>query len=202
MIAPVIQCPYCRTPLTEASPACPSCQLDLERANKVMGPIPLLSGSGLTVLTQALDGAGERPMIRRIQTFHRRFPQCRVNILVARFPEAFPPASYLFWLFNSGGLSEAGHIRGKNRDILIGIDPFLQTAGLIVGYGLEPFLQQDALDQILAVAVPQLQSGNLSGGVLEIIDGLSHLMEDVCRDLPAILGLEKDLAVENTGGDF
>jgi uncharacterized membrane protein YgcG len=202
MIMPVIQCPYCRTSLTEASTACPSCQLDLERANKVMGPIPLLSGTGLTVLTQALDGAGERPMIRRIQAFHRRFPQCRVNVLVARFPEAFPPASYLFWLFNSGGLSEAGHIRGKNRDILIGIDPFLQTAGLIVGYGLEPFLAQDALDQILAEAIPLLQAGNLSGGVVEIIESLSRLMEDVCRELPAMLGLEKELAVENAGGDF
>ena len=202
MIPPVIQCPYCRTALTEASPACPSCQLDLERANKVMGPIPLLSGSGLTVLTQSLDGAGERPMIRRLQAFHRRFPQCRVHVLVARFPEAFPPASYLFWLFNSGGLSEAGHIRGKNRDLLVGIDPFLQNAGLIVGYGLEPFLSQAALDRTVAEAVPKLQAGDLSGGVIEIIDGLSELMEDVCRELPAMLGLEKELTVENTGGDF
>lgn len=196
MVASVIQCPYCRTPLVETSPACPNCQLDLDRANKVMGPVPLLSGSGLTVLTQPLDAAGERPILRSIHAFRRHFPQCRVNVLISRFPEEFPPASHLFWLFNSGGLSEGGHIRGKNRDILIGIDPFIQTAALIVGYGLEPFLEQDDLDQVVQGAAPRLQSGDLSGGVVSIIEGLSQLMESVSRDLPAMLGLKEDLAVE------
>ena len=167
-----------------------------------MGPIPLLSGTGLTILTQPLDPAGESPILRRVQAFRRRFPQCRVNVLINEFPEDFPPATYLFWIFNSGGLSEAGHIRGSNRDILLGIDPTRHAAGLMVGYGLEPFLSQDALDQIIKAGTPLLNAGNLSGGVVEIINRLSQVMEDLCRELPTILGLEKELAIERSDSDF
>ena len=167
-----------------------------------MGPIPLLSSSGLTVLTRSLDSAGEQPILRRLRAFHQRFPQCRINVLFSRFPEEFPPATHLFWLFNSGRLSEAGHIRGSNHDILIGIDPARRTAGLIIGYGLEPFLNQSALDEILNSATPVFKEGKLGDGVIDIIDRLDRLMEDVCRELPAMLGLEKELTVASSSNDF
>lgn len=197
-----MQCPYCRTPLTEATAACPNCNLDLERAKAVLGPLPLLSSSGFTILSGTIDPNGEKPIYHRMRAFRQRFPQCGINVLICQFPEGFPPATYLFWLFNCGGFSGADQIRGRNRDILLGVDPDQETAGLIVGYGLEPFLGQEALDQVLADAVPLLRAGNHCAGIVEIIDGLDRLMEDTCRELPATLGLEKELAVETTSSDY
>lgn len=198
----MIQCPYCNTPLTETTPQCPGCKLDIERANAVMGPIPLLSDSGLTDLVRILTPADDKAIHRTIQSFQRRFPQCRLHVLINKFADTFPPASHLFWLFNSAGLSRTESRRGNNRDILLGVDPGQQWAGLIIGYGLEPFLGQEALDHILERASPRLQSGETGLAIIEIITQLGDLMEGVCRDLPATLGLQDNLAVETKSTDF
>ena len=198
----MIQCPYCNTPLTETSQHCPGCNLDIERANAVMGPVPLLSGSGLTDLTRTLTPADEKGIQRTLQSFQRRFPQCHLHVLVNKFADTFPPASHLFWLFNSAGLSRTESRRGSNRDILIGVDPVQHWAGFIIGYGLEPFLGQEALDHILERATPRLEAGQLGDAATEIITQLGELMEGVCRELPATLGLKDDLAVETGSNDF
>jgi uncharacterized membrane protein YgcG len=167
-----------------------------------MGPIPLLSSTGLTDLTRTITSADQKAIQRRLQSFERRFPQCQIHILVNTFSDTFPPASHLFWLFNSAGLSRTENRRGHNRDILIGIDPVQQWAGFIIGYGLEPFLGQEALDHILERASPRLDAGQTSDAISEIILHLGELMEGVCRDLPATLGLRENLAVEPGSNDY
>ncbi len=198
----MIQCPYCNTALTETSQYCPGCKLDMGKVNAVMGPVPLLSSTGLTDLTRTLTPSDEKSLLRTLQAFHRRFPQCHAHVLVNNFADTFPPSAHLFWLFNSSGLSKTENRRGNNRDILIGIDPAREWAGLIIGYGLEPFLGQEALDHILEQATPRLASGQTGDAITEIIKHLGELMEGVCRDLPATLGLKDTLTVETGSNDY
>lgn len=198
----MIECPYCRTALTETSTACPSCCLDLSRAQALMGPAPRLSHRGVTDHAECLTPGEERRLARQVRTFQDRFPQSRLALVFQRFSEEFPLGTQLFWLFNTCGLSRPDHKWGRNRDILVGIDPHRRMAGLTVGYGLEPFLGQQALDHIMKLASPLLREGSYATGASEIIKGLSRLMEGVCRDLRDMLGLDYDFAVEERPGEY
>lgn len=194
----VIDCPFCRAPLAESTSACPHCHLDLDRARKVMGPLPPIAANGITDLSETLQGSDEKAIRAASATFSRRFPQCTLFFVLNRFPPQFPLSMHLFWLFNAGELSDETHKRGHNRDILIGLDPEQQCAGLIVGYGLEPFLPQTALERVLECATPQLQRGQFCAALTTIISQLSQLMEGICTELPTMLGLEKKLVVKTT----
>ena len=77
----------------------------------------------------------------------------------------------------------------------IGLDPGQHHAGLIVGYGLEPFLPQIAIERVLELASPHLKNGTFTTGLKVIIDQLAELMEGICQELPSILGLKDDLVV-------
>jgi len=198
----VIQCPYCRTPLTETTPACPKCSLDLDRASAVMGPVPRLSALGITDFTETLKPRDEKRLHRTIREFHLRFPQSRVAVVFSRFDSKFPLAAHLFWLFNTAPVSGESCKRGDNRDLLIGIDPDRRLAGLTVGYGLEPFLDQDALDRALELARPHLEKDDFPAAVLTILNALSRLMEEVCRELGDLLGLEQNFVLVQQPGEF
>jgi hypothetical protein len=199
---PVIECPYCRTPLTETTTACPSCRLDLTRAKAVMGPAPRLSNRGVTDFVHCLRASEERRLARAVGAFQQRFPQSRLALIFNRFAPEFPLGAHLFWLFNTSGLASQDRKWGKNRDILIGIDTDRGLAGLTVGYGLEPFLGQKALDHVMQLAVPNLEAEDYAAGAHEIVKGLSRLLEGVCRDLRDMLGLDYDFAVEEKAGEY
>ncbi|NNM28890.1 MAG: hypothetical protein HKO57_05170, partial [Akkermansiaceae bacterium] len=184
------------------SASCPQCNFDLARANAVMGPVPRLSANGLTDLTGTLEPADERRLHAAMRTFHRRFPQSKILVVVSHFAAQFPLSVHLFWLFNSAGLSAQANKLGNNRDILIGVDPHGRRAGLTIGYGLEPFLRQETLDGILERAMPQFSSGEFTAGMLDIIDSLSRLFESVSLELPDTFGLRQSFAVEEQAGDY
>ncbi len=198
----MLECPYCRTPLTENTAACPKCHLDLSRAKIVLGPAPRLSHLGVSDFSGCLSDAEEKRIIRAVQHFQNRFPQSRLAIVFREFSPEFPLSAHLFWLFNSSGLASGDRKGGKNRDVLIGIDTARNVAGLTVGYGLEPFLGQEALDHLMRLAVPNFQAAEYADGVLEIVRGLSLLMEGVCRELRDMLGLDYDFAVEEKAGEY
>lgn len=198
----MIRCPYCRTELTETTKSCHQCQLDLERASAVMGPVPRLSPDGLTDLTDTLTSAERRQLHNRMGVFSRHFPQSRILIVVNSFSDQFPLGVHLFWLFNTAGLSSHARKQGDNRDVLIGLDLGGRRVGLTIGYGLEPFLEQAALDKILERSLPQLMAGDFTGALLDMIDDLSDLFRRVSRDLPEIFGLEAALAAHEKHADY
>ena len=198
----VIECPYCRTTLTETTPVCPQCKLELKSAKRVLGPAPGLSHSGVTDFSGCLGESERKRLVRAVANFRDRFPQSRLVVVFRASREDFPLGAQLFWLFNSSGLASDDCKEGRNRDILVGIDTARDIAGLTIGYGLEPFLGQDALDHVMQLAVPHLQEGEYAAGVRDIIEGLNRLMEGVCRELQDMLGLEDNFAVEEQRGDY
>ena len=198
----MIQCPFCKAPLTETSAACPQCNLDLNRASAVLGPVPMLSNQGVTDLAGVLAPKADRPLLQALGEFHLRFPQSRASILFQRFDPDYPVETHLFWLFNTAHISGAENKHGANRDLLIGIDPEQHSAGLMIGYGLEPFLPQQALDHILVLARPALEDGNFGEGALDILDRLSRLMAGVCQELAETVGIDGGQLVEERPSDY
>lgn len=83
---------------------------------------------------------------------------------------------HAFWMCNAGNFAGDSR-RGKdNHAIFIAVDPKRQEAAIVVGYGLEPFLTQGMLDQLLEAASPAWQSARWADGLFSVLDGLGELL--------------------------
>ena len=185
-----MQCPYCQTPLKETSEECSYCSLSLQSANSLLGPVPRLT-TGLNDILSVLEKKAQSKATKSLAKLSQRFPQVRMHIIINKFNPNYPLSTHLFWLFNQGALCTSDRKGGKNHTVLLGLDPGQGRSGLIVGYGLEPFLAQKALDHVLEKAQPLLSEGNHSEAILAIIDDLAELMQETCDELEEILDLEK-----------
>jgi uncharacterized membrane protein YgcG len=183
-----MHCPYCRTPLTETTAECPACKLTLARANALLGPVPRLL-PGLTDSSRVLRRRAAERVRRALEAFSRRFPQLTAHVVLRDFLPQYPIELQAFWLFNSAGLSKEEDRLGENRTILLVIDPPQGLAALTVGYGLEPFVRDEALDHLLELAEPAWRGGYFGDGILTVLQGLEALLADACESLPATAGL-------------
>lgn len=182
-----MQCPGCKASLMETSRECPSCQLSLQSTNALLGPMPRL-GKGLVDTLGVLEKQPGKRITRALGKINQRFPQVEMHVLIGKFSIQHPLATHLFWFFNQGDFCASNRKGGKNHSILLGLDPRQGRIGLIVGYGLEPFLPQKALDDALEKAHPYLGNGELAKAILTVIHSLEELMGAICDEL-----LEEDI---------
>jgi len=59
----------------------------------------------------------------------------------------------------------------------------------MTGYGLEPFLGDEALDHLLELAEPAWIAGHWAQGIHEVIRGLDRLLASAAREAAAGFGL-------------
>lgn len=195
-----MRCPYCRTRLTENAIECPACRLTLDRASALLGPVPRL-GQGVADPAGVLPKGDAAKIAKAIGRLTWTFPQVSLHVLLHIFPEDHPFDLHVFWLFNSGGFSTESQKAGENRSILLAIDPALGRSALTVGYGLEPFLGDEALDHLLELAEPAWRNGEWTRGILEVITGLDRLLESAALEVAAGFGLSA-LATAKRNGEF
>lgn len=191
-----MQCPYCRTLLTETTKECPSCLLSLHTANSLLGPLPR-TVRGLTDTAGVLDKGADQKINRVLAEIGRKFPQVNIHVMLSVFDPKFPISTHLFWLFNHGEFCATESKGGKNHDLLLGLDAKNGKIGLIVGYGLEPFLPAKALDHTLEKAQPSLAAEDYTQAILTVITALDHLMEGVCSGFKDTLGIDLEEKVVN-----
>ena len=182
-----MHCPYCRATVTENAEECPACRLNLSRASALLGPVPMVNPR-ICDQPDLLDPAARTRLVKRLDKFERRFPQIRLQILCRNFPSDHPYALYLFWIFNLGRISSDLEKGGKNRVILIGLDPHSSRGGIMPGYGIEPFLRTEDLDAVLNSANEAWSKGAWGEGFLQIIDGLDSLLESTIYQLADVFG--------------
>jgi len=192
-----MRCPYCRNPLTETSVECLHCHLTLDRATALLGPIPRL-GRGVCDTTGLLLPKEVQKIAKAGSKLTWTFPQVTLHILLHEFPQEHPFSLHVFWIFNCGGFSTE-HTRGEdNRSILLALDPVQGNAALTVGYGLEPFLGDDALDHLLELSDPAWKNGEWTRGILDVIAGLERLLENAAVEVATGFGLS--VQAESTRG--
>lgn len=177
----MIRCPYCQTPLRPNVAECPACMLTFPRTSALVGALPRLSPIVADTIG-CLRGGDSTKLNRRIQKLQQRFPQLTVQVVMHRFPAEHPFTMHAFWLFNAGAF--AGEFkRGKdNRALLIAVDPYRQESAIVPGYGLEPLLQQEALDHLLEMSGPAFGDGKWLIGFEVLLDGLELLLETVSTE--------------------
>jgi hypothetical protein len=196
-----MRCPYCRTRLTELVVECPACRLTLDRATALLGPIPRL-GLGVADLAGVLPNGDAAKIAKAVSRLMWTFPQISLHVLLHVFPEDHPFDLHVFWLFNCGGFSNESKKAGENRTILLALDPAKGRSALTVGYGLEPFLGDEALDHLLELAEPAWLAGEWTRGILEVIAGLDRLLESAALEVATGFGLSALAATQKRRGDF
>lgn len=195
-----MRCPYCRTRLTETAVECPKCVLTLDRASVLLGAVPRL-GRGVCDTTGSLSKAEMQKIAKACGKLTWHFPQVTLNILFHVFPNDHPFDLHVFWIFNCGGFSSENTKGGDNHGILLAVDPVQEKSALMVGYGLEPFLGDDAMDHLLELSEPAWKAKAWAKGVHEIIAGLDRLLEGAALEAAAGFGLNAQ-AMRSRNGDF
>jgi uncharacterized membrane protein YgcG len=177
-----VRCPYCRVNLIEYTPECPNCKLTLQRVNTLLGAVPHLM-PGLVEAASILTAREVKSLKKILDRMKQRFPQINNHLIVRNLPDKYPLELYLFWLFNTAGLSEAAHRGPENRDILVLLDLSRKQAGITVGYGLAQYLPTILLDELLEKAAPLFAEQQWYAAFAYLYKELDRLLEIAAKSV-------------------
>ena len=146
---------------------------------------------GLTDLDQIFSKSERRRLSKTLKHFRRRFPQCQFSVVASVHPSPKLPFSvYAFWLFNTSGICRKIDKGGDNHDLLLTIDAKRGLAALLVGYGLEPFVGPQHIEEILNAGKSALQAGNWAEAVKAIVNAADARLASICSGLNQTFGIE------------
>lgn len=175
-----MECPFCSTPLVAGIPECPACRVTFPRTATLLGAVPRLT-ERVSASGRLLGKSAAARIRKALDTLAWRFPQVSMQVVLHEFPETYPFSLYAFWLFNASPVAGQDRRGADNHSILLLVDPKRAEAALQIGYGLEPYVSREALDQVLGQAVPAWRGGRWEEGVLEVIAAVNHLLEGVAQ---------------------
>ena len=95
------------------------------------------------------------------------------------FPAEHPFAMYAFWLLNAGAFAGEGQRGLKNHSLLILVDPKRNESAIMLGYGLEALVAEEATGNILELAEPAFESGKWETGLQIILEGIDELLASI-----------------------
>jgi uncharacterized membrane protein YgcG len=129
--------------------------------------------------TRSLSQPEQQKLKQHVARIQRRFPQLVLQVVMHEFPAEHPFSMHVFWLFNAANFA-GGSRRGKdNHALLLALDPVRGEAAIMPGYGLESFLQREALDHLLELAGPAWKNCHWADGISRVLDGFDKLLESI-----------------------
>lgn len=187
----LVRCPACRTPAIENDAACRQCGFSLEVADRTFGIAPALQRP-IADLSGVMGSFAQKRAAHVIAQVERRFPQLAIAVVLADVPQQAPLLPYAFWIFNRGQLSSALEKGGENRLVMLLIDTNTDRAVSMVGYGLEPFVQEIHLQSCLQAAQQPLQRGRFGPAIESFTRELDRQFRELCRLVPRQFGLAQE----------
>jgi uncharacterized membrane protein YgcG len=183
-----VRCPACRSPAIETDAACRQCGFSLELADRTFGIPPTLEGP-IADIAGTLGAFAHHRAVHVIAEVERRFPQLSIAAVLLEVPRDAPLVPYAFWLFNRGSLSSAVNKGGENRLVMLLIDTNSDRAIAMVGYGLEPLMQEVHLQSCLQAAHQPLQRRRFAQAIESFVRELDRQLVALCRLVPKQFGL-------------
>lgn len=182
-------CPYCQAPAFESTPQCPRCGFSLERVSAFFGVMPRLD-PGISDLAGLFRPRDARRIQDATARLHDRFPQVTFSIVTTTLEPAQPLTAYAFWVFNRGGICVDLARGGKSRDLLLTLDAANARASLMIGYGLEPFVSQASLQDIVNQGAPHFARDHWVDGIVTVVDATTQALATVFASLEKTFGLD------------
>ena len=175
-----MKCPSCRKPITEPDARCPHCGLTLRKLDLRFGVAPkhfsYLTDRSLTLLPQ------NRAKLRTLlQLFRSKFPQSLFSVFVTELPLGTALSEYIFWLANRVQFSSVESTGENNFDLLLVIDLAAGEAGLAVGYGLENYLSEEVLRDVLEAGRSAFEAKDWSAGIERCVNRMMERMREISR---------------------
>lgn len=112
--------------------------------------------------------------------------------MLIEVPQQAPLVPYAFWIFNRSQLSSAVDKGGDNRMVMLLIDTNSDRAIAMVGYGLEPFIQEIHLQSCLQAALQPLQRGRHAHAIESFARELERQLRELCRLVSKQFGLAQE----------
>lgn len=186
-----MRCPACRSPVFENDAACQHCGFSLELADRTFGIAPGLHRP-ISDTAGLLGAFAEKRAVRVMAQVERRFPQLEIAAVLLEVPAQVPLAAYAFWIFNRSQLSSPVQKGGENRMVMLLIDTNTDRAISMVGYGLEPFIQESHLQCCLQAAMLPLKHGQHAQAIEAFARELDRQFQELCRLVPKQFGLSHE----------
>jgi uncharacterized membrane protein YgcG len=162
------ECPKCGELTSQPLSHCGACGLSLEWLSRSLGS-NLVSLEALTDAAHCLRAREKELLKHDLEAFQQAFPQVFLAVYVGVLPTSPSPPEIAFWLLNQAAFQPADATRLNERAALLVIDPVARSAGLTVGYGLEPFLPRAKLHAILRRIRTPLWHGEYVGAIQSAI---------------------------------
>lgn len=188
---PSMHCPYCQAPAFETSPRCPRCGFSLDQVNALFDPLPPLQ-PGLSDLAGLCRPRDARRLKDATARLRDHFPQITFSIVTTTLQPDQPLTAFAFWVFNRSGVCADSARGGRSRDILLTLDAANARASLMIGYGLEPFVPYETLEEIVNHGAPHFARDHWVDGIVAIIDATSHALTTICASLEKTFGLDME----------
>lgn len=168
--------------MAEPAERCASCKFTLRRSDIKFGRPPLHSRH-LTDRTASLSVDEIAKLRAELEIFDKRFPQSLLSVFITELPLGQSVTEYAFWLANRGRFSPIEVVGSDNFDLLLVVDPIAGAAAFTVGYGLEKYFTENALENVLTSARTAFREGDLGGGIRICIERTTQHMRDLSREL-------------------
>jgi len=141
-------CPSCGDGVEDGMRACASCGYGFEFATRLL---PYEAPPLRKFIDY--DGQLSRDDIktgqRALEKLRAHFPQITLCTCIARVPKEVSLSEFGFWFFNQSVPNSPRLTERRLHSILLCIDPDRGGASLTLGYGLDPFIDDESLAQCL-----------------------------------------------------
>jgi len=193
-----MRCPNCQQALHEHSHGCAHCGFSLAGAEKLFGIAPQLDPK-LSDLAGVLTSKDKRSLREVLLEMHTLFPQLRFAVVLTRLTQEVSLRAYTFWLFNRSTLATPMEKGGNCRLVLLTYDVECQRLNCMVGYGLEPFVNDTSLTRIVQAALPALRARDHLKTLLSSLQQVEAELALAAKMVPQTYGLYEEIKPTNAG---
>lgn len=175
-----MKCPACDHSLDAPAARCPVCKFSLQRLDTKFGLVPrhsrfLTDRSGRIAMNEMAQ------LRATLRLFEKKFPQILFSIFIDELGEETSVSEFAFWMANRARFNSLEKKAGNNFDMLLVIDLATPSAALTTGYGLEPYVQEEDLNEMLNALVLPLRDGRVADGIRALLDTLTRRLREVSK---------------------
>lgn len=168
---------------------CPVCRVTFPRASALLGVVPRLT-RGIADSGRKLSVSETGAIQKAMAALMKKFPQLFVQVVIHSFPAEHPFGLHAFWLFNAGSFAGDTRRGANNHTVLLVIDPQRAESAIMVGYGIEALVSEEALEYFQELAAPAWKERGWGDGILRVLDCLDEWLERMAEKMDPVVSTE------------
>lgn len=159
-------CPCCLISYPEMGDKCSGCGYSAETCLKRFPYVaPALCGLHAFREGAAVENFFGRRSHSILSKLEATFPEIGVYVVVVDLGDAVKCREFAFWLYNAAPFGEGDSAAKRQRGVMLLIDTNGCKATVVVGYGIEPYLNPEGITSDLKKLEKNLKKGSIEKAV-------------------------------------